>query len=143
MAPPARPHLRAAWKLSFRVVPPAGTPHTSQRAELTAAIGALTAVQPWNTVRGGQFPCNIPESCDKLCPVQHVVVKSDSSYLVEGMTSWVEKWATNGWLTAKRTEVAVDWWLVPRAQNREADLLANEGLRSRFRLGNCGLELLY
>ncbi|KAI0809883.1 ribonuclease H-like domain-containing protein [Xylaria sp. FL0064] len=96
---------------------------------------------------GGQWNC---EGCSTPCAVVHLVIKSDSAYLVNGMTAHIEKWRQNGWCTAKGTEVknkdlwmeledlvellyketgvAIDFWQVPRNQNTEADSLANLGL---------------
>lgn len=81
--------------------------------------------------------------------LQHVVIKSDSEYLVRGMTDWVFKWEKNGYRSAKRTLVVnsalfqklqklvsdlnsigveVLFWHVRREFNKEADKLANESL---------------
>ncbi|KAI0412934.1 ribonuclease H-like protein [Xylaria grammica] len=132
--------------LAFRVADKPGYPHTSQRAELSAAIVAIKISEKY-VYNGGQWDC---EDCPTPCAVAHLVIKSDSAYLVNGMTAHVEKWRQNGWRTAKGTEVknrdlwtkldnrvcslyddtgvAIDFWLVPRDQNREADNLANFGL---------------
>ncbi|KAH7140349.1 ribonuclease H-like domain-containing protein, partial [Dactylonectria estremocensis] len=80
-------------------------------------------------------------------------IKSDSAYIVNGMTGLVDKWLKNGWLTAKKRPVKnrnlwedmllmltslhtfgvhVDFWHVPREENRDADLLARQGV-------SCGL----
>ncbi len=75
--------------------------HTSQRAELHAALGALRAAKPY-VANGGQWHC---EECPQPCPVNHLVVKSDSAYLVNAMNGHLEKWASNGWKTANRTPV--------------------------------------
>lgn len=125
--------------------------HTSQRAELHAAIAGLREAKKF-AAEGGQWPCDVPGNCAAPCRVRHLVVKSDSAYLVSSMTGGaVDKWQANGWRTAKRTPVknrdlweallrlvavyaelgtAVDFWLVPRAENADADRLANEGLHS-------------
>lgn len=67
------------------------------------------------------------------------------------MTNSIKKWQSNGWQTAKGTPVknrdlwesliqqvqvladldtTVDFWLVPREMNKEADKLANRGLHA-------------
>jgi ribonuclease HI len=51
---------------------------TSQRAELTAAIKALSSIR-------------------KRCMV---VMVSDSQYLVNGLNQWVDGWAKRGWVKA-------------------------------------------
>ncbi|KAK7756105.1 hypothetical protein SLS62_002048 [Diatrype stigma] len=143
--------LNEQRNLAFEVSGAAGRPHTSQRAELRAAIAGLCEAKKF-AADGGQWPCKVPGACPAPCPVRHLVVKSDSAYMVNSMTgSAVRKWLANGWRTAKRTSVqnrdlweallghvadytalgtAVDFWLVPRAENAEADRLANEGLYS-------------
>ena len=136
---------------SWRVRNKPGYAHTSQRAELHAALGALCAAEQYAT-EGGQWRCEPPE-CLSPCRINHIVIKSDSAYLVNAMTSSIKKWQLNGWQTAKNTPVknrdlweemirrvqeladldtTVDFWLVPREMNKEADKLANVGLGSDF-----------
>jgi len=95
---------------------------------------------------GGQVYCNHPE---EPCPVKHLVIKSDSAYVVNGITEWVKKWQANGWRNAKgqpvvnqdlwRTlidcvdevneyDAVVSFWHVKRADNQQADWLANFAL---------------
>ncbi|KAK3896846.1 hypothetical protein C8A05DRAFT_20266 [Staphylotrichum tortipilum] len=102
-------------------------------------------------------------ACPGSCRVNNVVVKSDSAYLVNGASKSLKKWQGNGWQTANRTavknrdlweelarrieefkglEAEVEFWLVPRDMNTEADALANEGLRSGMCLGEDGLEVI-
>ncbi|CAG9939383.1 unnamed protein product [Clonostachys rosea f. rosea IK726] len=85
-------------------------------------------------------------ACDER-PLDTVVIKADSEYLVKGMTEWVFKWETNGYKPANRkpvknsklfqelhalikelntSNVKVFFWQVPREMNKEADRLANE-----------------
>ncbi|KAI0445249.1 ribonuclease H-like protein [Xylaria telfairii] len=132
--------------LAFRVPDTPEYSHTSQRAELSAALAAIQASHIY-VYDGGQWPC---DDCVTPCTVIHLVIKSDSAYLVNGMTAHVEKWRENGWRTTKNTAVknqdlwtrlydlvrllytdkgvSVDFWLVPRDQNKDADRLANWGL---------------
>ncbi|ROV96727.1 hypothetical protein VSDG_05590 [Cytospora chrysosperma] len=143
---------------SWRVADTPGERHTSSRAELHAAIGALKAVMPF-TRNGGQMECEHPGG---PCIARHVVIKSDSAYLVDSVTQHISKWDANGWKTSKKTpvknrdlwedlmvwlylvesesETRVHFWHVPRGENVEADRLANEGLQSRRVLGICALE---
>ncbi|MDQ2893744.1 MAG: ribonuclease HI [Pseudomonadota bacterium] len=61
-----------------------GDPHTTNnRMELTAAIEAL------NTLTR---PCTVKLS-------------TDSKYVMDGLTKWVDGWKRNGWLTASRKPV--------------------------------------
>lgn len=121
--------------------------HTNQRAEILAAVEALRAATPF-AIKGGQWPCDLSK-CRTLCRVRHIVIKSDSAYLVNSATSSLQKWKTNGWLTTKKKPVAnqdmwvelirevdelwrygtaVGFWHVRRENNQEADELANLGL---------------
>ncbi len=80
---------------------------------------------------------------EDLCKV---VIKSDSEYLVKGMTDWVFKWKENGYRTAKgkpvtnmrifqrldelverlnEMNVEVQFWYVLREFNKDADGLVN------------------
>ncbi|KAK8055219.1 hypothetical protein PG993_000446 [Apiospora rasikravindrae] len=126
---------------AFRIPDHSYYPHTSQRAELHAAAGALLKARHYVN-EGGQFPC---EGCVRPCTVKHIVLKTDSAYLVKGITSHINKWRHNGWRTADRREVknrdlwewldrlinayddmdvVVDFWLVRREHNVQADALA-------------------
>jgi ribonuclease HI len=62
---------------------------TNNRMELTAAISALEALKR---------------------PVS-VELHTDSQYLRQGITAWIERWKANGWRTADGKEVKnVDLW---------------------------------
>jgi ribonuclease HI len=65
-------------------------PHTTNnRMELRAAVEGLRALTE---------PCQ-------------VVVTTDSEYLKNGITSWIQKWKRNGWLTQQKQPVAnQDLW---------------------------------
>lgn len=58
---------------SWGVADTPGERHTSSRAELHAAIGALKAIMPF-TRNGGQMDCEHPGG---PCLARHVVIKSD------------------------------------------------------------------
>ncbi len=62
---------------------------TNNRMELMAAIAALEALKR---------------------PVR-AVLHTDSKYLRDGITAWINKWKTNGWRTAARKPVKnIDLW---------------------------------
>lgn len=62
---------------------------TNNRMELTAAIAALRALQRPSVV----------------------VLTTDSSYVRNGITSWIANWKRRGWVTADRKPVKnVDLW---------------------------------
>jgi ribonuclease HI len=81
--------------------------------------------------------------------LEQLVIKSDSEYLVKGMTEYVLKWKKNGYKNCKgKPVINADWfqaleetvaelesygvqvffWLVPRQHNQEADWLARSAL---------------
>ncbi|KAF4158100.1 hypothetical protein CNMCM6936_005277 [Aspergillus lentulus] len=89
-----------------------------------------------------------------------VVIKSDSEYLVRGVTEWLPKWKRNGWKNSRGLDVAnwehfkaierltedlerqkltIKFWHVPRRNNRDADAMAKAVLRGAW---NRGLGLL-
>lgn len=77
-------------------------------------------------------------------PLNTIVIKSDSEYLVKGITEWLPKWKLNKWKNCKGQPVAnedlwrvidgmivqlegkikVQFWLVDKAQNADARSLA-------------------
>ena len=101
---------------------------TNNRMEMTAAIESLAALK---------FPCK-------------VIICTDSSYLKDGITSWIEGWKRNGWKKKEKTLVKnidlwkrldllmnqhqVEWsWVKGHAGHREnemADQLAQEAIKS-------------
>ena len=99
---------------------------TNNRMELTAAIEAL------NALKGSQ----------------RVVLHTDSRYVMQGITEWLDNWKKRGWKTAAKKPVKnqdlwqeldaaiarhdVEWqWVrghAGNAGNEEADALANRGI---------------
>ena len=99
---------------------------TNNRMELMAAIMAL-------------------ESLNRACKV---AVTTDSVYVKNGISSWIEKWKRNGWKTANKKPVKnvdlwqrldaavidhqVEWhWVKGHSgheENERADQLANRGI---------------
>ena len=75
---------------------------TNNRMELTAAIRALEALKR---------PC-------------HVILSTDSRYVMDGLTKWIHGWKRNGWKTADRKPVKnADLWeeLVTAAERHRVD----------------------
>lgn len=108
---------------------------TNNRMELLAAIEALSALKQ---------PC-------------HVRLTTDSTYVKDGITKWLENWKRNGWKTAAKKPVKnqdlwirldeqssrhrIEWcWVKGHSGhpgNERADTLANRGL-DRLRSGSHG-----
>ncbi len=102
---------------------------TNNRMELTAAIRALQTLKK----------------------PSRVILHTDSQYLKNGITSWIRRWKTNGWITADKSLVKnadlwrqldhlivsheVDWrWVRGHSGDRgneRADQLSREGLAGR------------
>jgi ribonuclease HI len=99
---------------------------TNNQMELTAAIEALNALKR---------PCEVE-------------LHTDSIYVKDGLTKWINGWKRNGWRTADKKPVknlelwqaldaavqrhTIDWrWIKGHAgheHNERADQLANEGM---------------
>ncbi len=99
---------------------------TNNRMEMMAAIEALSALKR---------PCK-------------VLLTTDSSYLKDGITTWIHNWRRNGWKTASKKPVKnvdlwrtledalqrhdVEWvWVKGHAghpENERADELARQGM---------------
>jgi ribonuclease HI len=122
---PARPRPKG---VAFRLEADNGPP-TSNRAELLAAINALT-LRVW---MGEGFA--------------RITIASDSEYVVRGICEYVFSWRRRNWTTGQRTPVAnkdlwerllyvvekwenagvmVQFYLIKRDLNTEADRLAKE-----------------
>lgn len=72
------------------------SPNTNQKAELHAAIDALTILN--GELRSQYINNNFVSTT--------VILYSDSAYMINGITDWINGWRNNGWLNAKREPVA-------------------------------------
>ncbi len=111
--PPDRPKGSRASEVSEGSGAAAAT--TNNRMELTAVIQALRAVRALPHV------------------ATEVVVVTDSTYVQQGITSWIHRWRANGWRTAARQPVknASLWRLLDQ-------LAAETGARFRWVRGHAG-----
>ncbi|KMQ41888.1 hypothetical protein A7C99_1354 [Trichophyton rubrum] len=110
---------------------------TNQKAELAAGIYGLDAAREINDY--GVDGESLTE----------VIIKTDSAYMVNGLTQWVDRWEANGYINADGQQVTnhylfkelswrvrelaefhvkVYFWNVRREHNREADQLARDAL---------------
>jgi ribonuclease HI len=116
-----------AWRGKTRELTGGAAETTNNRMELTAAIEALEALKRPSEVE----------------------LYTDSTYVRDGITSWIKRWKQNGWRTAAKKPVKnADLWqrldaALARHQvawhwvkghdgdpgNERADELAREGMR--------------
>ncbi|EFQ98593.1 hypothetical protein MGYG_08940 [Nannizzia gypsea CBS 118893] len=110
---------------------------TNQKAELAAGIYGLDAAREINDY--GVDGESLTE----------VIIKTDSAYMVNGLTQWVDRWEANGYINADgqpvtnhylfkelawrirdlaSSRVNVYFWHVRREHNHEADQLARAAL---------------
>lgn len=117
---------------------------TNQIAELTAGIDAL---QQALVIQRRGFQANRKGQRD----LRMVVIKSDSEYLVKGMTEWILTWKQHGYqdtdvVTAElfrklevlylelvERGVSVTFWHVTKDRNKQANRLANRAFETRVR----------
>lgn len=108
-----------AMRLERRGPTGQGYPQESNRAHLRAAVAALQCRQ-WRS-EGWTV----------------ITIASDSEYLVEGITNWIEIWQQNGWLTSRETGDSYNGGAVA---NRDLwELL----LREVLELSRMGLEVRF
>lgn len=68
---------------------------TNNRMELQAVIAAIGLVEPYLS----------------LSPTNQYTLHSDSTYVVQGIKSWLSGWKRKGWITASKDPVMnVDLW---------------------------------
>lgn len=81
---------------------------TNNRMELQAAMTSLDFIQS-----------NLYDARER----KHITIYSDSAYVVNGITKWVENWVKNGWRTKGKSEVQNrDLWERLYAISRGVDI---------------------
>tara|TARA_B100001996_G_scaffold39972_2_gene29239 strand:+ start:58 stop:504 length:447 start_codon:yes stop_codon:yes gene_type:complete len=90
---------------------------TNNRMELTAAIKALSVLKN---------KCN-------------VVIYTDSKYLMDGISIWIDSWKKNNWRTSNKKEVKnIDLWKMIDSLNQDHDI---EWKWVKGHSGNSGNEM--
>ncbi|XP_054239410.1 ribonuclease H1 [Indicator indicator] len=104
---------------------------TNQRAEIHAACKAIEQAKSQN--------------------IKKLIIYTDSKFTINGITSWVDNWKTNGWRTSSggsvinkedferldnlSKDIEIQWMHIPGHAgfqgNEEADRLAREGARKQ------------
>ena len=119
------------WNSSIALT--ADSTPTNNKAELTAAIKAIQQASEYN--------------------LKELIINSDSKYVINGATKWVQKWMDNGWKTSsgdevknkeewtelvnviKSTNISITWKHVQAhsgiAGNEEADRLAMRAAKGK------------
>lgn len=94
-----------------------GTHQTNQRAELFAVLKALEQLyhQETQSLPAGR---------------RNVVIRTDSSYVIKALTTWIQKWERNGW-RSKANQPVVSKDLFVRARDM-LGALAEGGVRVTF-----------
>lgn len=69
------------------------TPNTNNKAEISAIITGINLLYEYYDFKDDDFVK------DKL------TIYSDSNYVIQGITKWIDGWRANGWKTANKTDV--------------------------------------
>ena len=78
-------------------------PNTNQKSELHAAIDGLTLIN--EAIRPKYFDNDFIQTT--------VILYSDSTYVINGITDWIRGWKNNGWVNSKKEPVAnKNLWLM-------------------------------
>ena len=67
-------------------------PNTNNKSEIYAVIKGLTLLEE-------QYPYTHENFGDEL------IIYSDSAYLIDGITSWINGWRINNWMNSKKEPV--------------------------------------
>ena len=80
---------------------------TNNRMELSATIGALKFVDTFVGRTGSHDPVrNVSNGVVRPRPATgNIILHTDSSYVINGITKWIWGWKKNNWITSTKTEV--------------------------------------
>jgi ribonuclease HI len=135
--------------ISARLDALAGQELTNQQAELQAALVALSQINDFKENRV-KYPNLVDEDGPELKNLSDIIIKTDSKYVVRGMTEWMGKWTRNGFRTYNgnlvvnaslfqllgqtvtliqdKLKCKVYLWHVPRQFNAQANSLAQQAV---------------
>ncbi|KAL8960699.1 MAG: hypothetical protein Q9183_005421 [Haloplaca sp. 2 TL-2023] len=104
-----------------------GGPVTSQKAELRACVEALVMVRTMKnyTTAGGT---GLEQVNSNEFP--HVIIKTDSGYLVDGMTEHRRRWMANGYKNMQGDPLVNGEWFIRLEQ--ETQMLEDLGIHTYF-----------
>ena len=100
---------------------------TSQKAELRACVEALVMVRDMKNhmMAGGTLLEQVGSD-----GFPHVIIKTDSGYLVDGMTEHRKRWMANGYKNARGDPVVNGEWFI--RLNQETQMLEDLGIHTYF-----------
>ncbi|KAJ5683096.1 hypothetical protein N7462_006261 [Penicillium macrosclerotiorum] len=102
-----------------KVRPVIGDHQTVQVAELKACLEALNQMITLHAT----WQIRPPRKNPACHPLHTLIIKSDSEYMVKGITEWLSKWKENGWKNCKGQPVAnMDLWLLIESALKQLEL---------------------
>lgn len=110
-------------------------PNTNQKSELHAAIDGLTIIN--EAIK--------PEYLNNDFIQHDVILYSDSTYVINGITDWIKMWKRNGWVNSKKEPVANKelWELLDYYVNLlESQNICIKWTKVKGHSGNAGNELV-
>lgn len=87
---------------------------TNNRMELSACIEALAAFSSVNAFAAfSSVDALAAFSSQSACVARKIILRTDSRYIIDGLSSWLPAWKRNGWRTTAKGPVKnIDLWLL-------------------------------